>query len=124
MRQVVRYTCEECNTEHWSPDEAESCEVNCRESRIKRETRILEEKRWHGLGHDLWYENGMRHAPRVDPMEFGSHDYENFDGTSNCKHGCGCWMGSSRSGGPVNPFGACPANPVTNKPTQPKANET
>jgi len=30
--------------------------------------------------------------------------------TSDCERGCGCWMGSSRSGGPegIDPFGACP----------------
>ena len=38
--------------------------------------------------------------------------------TSDCEHGCGCWMGNSRSGGPdgVSPFGACPNNPTPKAP--------
>lgn len=47
------------------------------------------------------------------PKEYGKHEYAEHDGTSDCKHGCGCWMGPSRSGGPVglDPFGKCPKNP-------------
>jgi DNA-directed RNA polymerase subunit RPC12/RpoP len=42
----------------------------------------------------------------------GCEDDDNFF-TSDCEHGCGCWMGSSNSGGPkgVDQFGACPENP-------------
>lgn len=45
----------------------------------------------------------------------GTHYYPGAQGgqffTSDCANGCGCWMGSSRSGGPdgVDPFGKCPA---------------
>ncbi len=37
--------------------------------------------------------------------------------TSDCAHGCGCWMGGSRSGGPdgVDPFGDCPKNPESDE---------
>ena len=33
--------------------------------------------------------------------------------TSDCKYGCGCWMGQSSSGGPegIDPFGSCPKAP-------------
>lgn len=48
----------------------------------------------------------------------GSHFYPGCEGdgesfyTSDCEHGCGCWMGSSRSGGHegVDQFGQCPNN--------------
>jgi len=32
--------------------------------------------------------------------------------TSDCDHGCGCWMGATRSGGPagLDPLGECPNN--------------
>jgi len=45
--------------------------------------------------------------------EYGGHRYESHEGTSDCKHGCGCWMGPFRSGGPIglDPFGKCPKNP-------------
>lgn len=48
--------------------------------------------------------------------DFGGHKYAT-DGTSNCEHGCGCWMGSSHSGGPVglDPLGQCPGNPLDGK---------
>ncbi len=44
--------------------------------------------------------------------EYGEHAYADHI-SSDCAHGCGCWMGSSRSGGPVglDPGGACPKNP-------------
>ena len=45
----------------------------------------------------------------------GKHKYAD-DGTSDCAHGCGCWMGPFRSGGPdgIDPFGKCPkAPPIT-----------
>jgi len=49
--------------------------------------------------------------------EYGNHDYGNQVGTCDCKHGCGCWMGPARSGGPlgVDPFGECPGNPKDGK---------
>lgn len=38
------------------------------------------------------------------------HRYADYDGTSDCANGCGCWAGPFRSGGPagVDPLGACP----------------
>lgn len=59
----------------------------------------------------------LRIDPKVEP-NVGGHHYPGCETndeffTSDCAYGCGCWMGSSRSGGPdgVNPFGACPARP-------------
>lgn len=53
--------------------------------------------------------------------EYGPHKYAEHDGTSDCKYGCGCWMGPSRSGGPdgLDPFGVCPGNPKDGKPLGP-----
>ena len=50
--------------------------------------------------------NGREHRKYKD---FGLHEYASA-GTSNCAHGCGCWAGPARSGGPVgvDPFGLCP----------------
>jgi len=50
----------------------------------------------------------------------GCEDPKDFF-TSDCKHGCGCWMGSSRSGGPdgVDPFGKCPENPEPDNKSEP-----
>jgi len=62
---------------------------------------------------DRWIENGKEQTcDLVDPDKFGEHDYDE-EGTSDCKHFCGCWAGPARSGGPVNPFGRCPKNPIT-----------
>jgi len=49
--------------------------------------------------------------------EYGEHKYADHDGTSDCQHGCGCWMGPARSGGPtgLDPFGICPNNPKDGK---------
>ncbi len=49
--------------------------------------------------------------------EYGGHQYADHDGASDCKHGCGCWAGPSRSGGPagIDPFGKCPKNPLDGK---------
>ncbi len=60
-----------------------------------------------------WVEDGnKRTAPAVDPEKFGDHDYgENPYSTDDCRHGCGCWAGESRSGGPIDPWGPCPNNP-------------
>lgn len=48
----------------------------------------------------------------IDPSKFGPHVYPYPGGTSDCAYGCGCWMGPSRSGGPVDPFGPCPNHPI------------
>lgn len=55
--------------------------------------------------------NGRDHLKYED---FGNHEYAKHDGTSDCAHGCGCWAGPARSGGPVgvDPFGKCPDNPL------------
>lgn len=58
----------------------------------------------------IWFEEGRMNTSNVDPKEFGPHKYADHDGTSDCQYGCGCWMGPSRSGGKVDPFGACPNN--------------
>ncbi len=49
--------------------------------------------------------------------EYGPHKYAGHDGTLNCQHECGCWMGPSRSGGPIglDPDGKCPGNPLDNQ---------
>lgn len=49
--------------------------------------------------------------------EYGGHKYANHDGTSDCEHGCGCWMGPARSGGPtgLDPGGTCSRNPKDGK---------
>jgi len=57
-----------------------------------------------------WHEDGVMHTSNVDPKKFGKHKYADHDGTSDCEYGCGCWMGPSRSGGKVDPFGPCPNN--------------
>ena len=46
--------------------------------------------------------------------EYGGHKYSGHDGRNDCTRGCGCWVGSSNSGGPLglDPFGTCPNNPV------------
>ena len=71
--------------------------------------------RWEKAGHDVWVANGkICHAPKLPPELFGPHDYGYYDGTSDCGHGCGCWVGPWASGGQVNPFGPCPRNPKAN----------
>jgi hypothetical protein len=49
------------------------------------------------LGHEL---KGHFYPGAQDEFEF----------TSDCAHGCGAWMGSTRSGAPegIDPFGRCP----------------
>ena len=51
------------------------------------------------------------------PKEYGGHQYADHNGTSDCKRGCGCWMGPTNSGGPtgLDPFGKCPKNPKDKK---------
>jgi hypothetical protein len=111
MRQVVRYICDVCSREHPTPEMAMHCEGQDRDYKLKREVAVALEKKWTDEGHDVWHEHGgIRHAPRVDPKKFGSHDYGKDHKTSDCGHKCGCWMGPAASGGPVNPFGACPKN--------------
>lgn len=64
-------------------------------------------------GHAVWIEDGdVKHSYRVPPELFGPHNYPYYGGTSDCSHGCGCWSGQSRSGGPVDPAGPCPKNPI------------
>lgn len=64
-------------------------------------------------GWALWIENGVWFtAPRIDRRKFGPHAYYNYgyeQGIRDCP--CGCFMLSSSSGGPVDPFGPCPNNP-------------
>lgn len=46
--------------------------------------------------------------------EYGPHKYDDdIHHTSDCKNGCGCYMGPAMSGGPagVDTFGECPKNP-------------
>ena len=73
----------------------------------------IEDAKAKGLAY--WIENGtVCTCTPVDGTLFGSHHYT-MDGTSDCAHGCGCWMGGFASGGPVDPFGACPRNPLAAK---------
>lgn len=64
-------------------------------------------------GFAVWIEWGKWYtAPKIDPRKFGGHAYADGGygrGIRDCP--CGCVMGSSSSSGPVDPFGACPANP-------------
>lgn len=48
-----------------------------------------------------------------EKKEYGGHSYAS-EGTSDCSHKCGCWMGGFQSGGPLglDPRGDCPNNPV------------
>ena len=79
----------------------------------ERESIQAERIFWESQGHTVWYEySGIKHAPVVDKAKFGNHRFADHDGTSDCKYGCGCWMGPSRSGGPVDPGGRCPNNPI------------
>lgn len=78
----------------------------------EREKEKEEEKKLRKEGYDVWAEYGGRKiAKHVDSEKFGPHKYIDCDGTSDCEYKCGCWMGPSRSGGPVDPWGACPKNP-------------
>lgn len=109
--QVTKYVCEVCGKEFSNPEAAKEHEERCKAIEKERRKREAEEKKWIKKGHSIWHEDGvMKHAPRVNPKKFGPHSYDP-GGTSNCFHGCGCWMGAWRSGGKVDPFGACPNNP-------------
>ncbi len=46
--------------------------------------------------------------------KYGEHKYREDDGMGECQFGCGCFMGSCHSGGPLglDPFGKCPNNPI------------
>lgn len=64
-------------------------------------------------GYSTWIEWGIWYqAPTVDPRN-RAHDYEMPQawefGLHDCR--CGCYMGSSSSSGPVDPFGKCPLKP-------------
>jgi hypothetical protein len=45
--------------------------------------------------------------------------------TSDCRHGCGCWAGPTRSGGPegIDPFGDCPRHPGRPRGVSPLSSE-
>ncbi len=64
-------------------------------------------------GYSIWIENGVYYtAKTVNKKKFGPHAYDEggyYLGIHNCP--CGCYMGSSSSSGPVDPFGPCPMNP-------------
>lgn len=66
-------------------------------------------------GWAYWVEDGVWYKCRaVSPKKFGRHAYDNGGyerGIIECP--CGCWMGRYNSGGPVDPFGCCPKNPLT-----------
>lgn len=65
-------------------------------------------------GYSIWIENGIWYtAPTVDSKKFGGHAYDNGGyekGIRDCS--CGCSMLRTFPSGPVDPFGACPANPL------------
>jgi hypothetical protein len=65
-------------------------------------------------GMAVWIENGVYYTNRkVNPKKFGGHEYDNGGyekGIRECK--CGCRMYDCESSGPVDPFGACPKNPL------------
>jgi len=53
---------------------------------------------------------------------YGKHKYSDpVNGRSDCKYGCGCWVGSFSSDGPlgVDIFGLCPNNPMDGEPLRP-----
>lgn len=83
-----------------------------------------------GEGQILTRKTQVRQAhpdwPAADAPRF-PHDYPGAPGynpkdpgecyTSDCRYGCGCWAGPSRSGGPegVDPFGECPKHKEAGK---------
>jgi len=115
MKTVTKYICEVCHREYPTTQDALNCEFS-QKHKIAAEERAKRARKMEKLkneGNDVWYENGMKYAPTVDSTKFGPHKYADHDGTSDCQYSCGCWMGPCRSGGKVNPFGACPNNPKT-----------
>ena len=98
MREITVYECEICGQYLKSKAAMQQHEEACK---------------WKREGHSVWYENGeVCHAEKIPETLFGPHGYTH-DGTSDCSHGCGCWAGPTRSGGPVNPLGPCPLNPIS-----------
>lgn len=65
------------------------------------------------IGFSVWIENGVYfQAPTVDASKYGNHAYDGGGyerGVRSCS--CGCYMHSTSSGGPCDPFGPCPENP-------------
>lgn len=62
---------------------------------------------------DVWNEyTGIKAALKLDPGEFGPHDYDFDKYGSRCGRKCGCFIGESMSGGPFLPSGPCPNNPI------------
>ncbi|MCH8247046.1 MAG: hypothetical protein IH951_11640 [Bacteroidetes bacterium] len=116
---VSGYECERCFKTYSTISEALDCEASDQEHREDMLRKKNEEEGpWLKQGHDIWYEySGMQHAPTVDTEKFGSHDFPNEHGTSDCSYACGCWMGPARSGGKTSPHGACPNNPKGNEVT-------
>jgi len=117
MKQVIKYVCEICHKEYLNKQDA----IDCENSTVHKEwqkqkceqDKLITELIDKGMA--VWWEyDGMKHALKVDETKFGPHEYDpDHDVTSDCKYGCGCWMGPCRSGGMVDPFGACPKNPKT-----------
>ena len=69
-------------------------------------------------GYSVWIESGVWYtSPTVDPKKFGGHAYDDGgyeQGIRDCS--CGTYMlGSSSGGQTVDPFGACPNNPIDPK---------
>lgn len=68
-------------------------------------------------GWSRWIEEGVWFtAPKVSSRDFGAHAYGKGGygrGITDCP--CGCFMLSSSSGGPVDPFGPCPRNPKSKR---------
>ncbi len=69
-------------------------------------------------GFSVWIECGVWYtAPKLLKKDFGPHTFNMphafDDGVRDCP--CGCWILSSSSGGPIDPFGPCPLNPITPK---------
>lgn len=103
MKEIKSWECEFCGKVIQNKEAATQHEEMCR---------------WIKAGHAVWIENEkVCHAPKIPEELFGPHSYEEYC-TSDCAHGCGCWMGDSRSGGPVDPFGPCPMNPMMNRGTR------
>jgi len=97
MKEIKGYECDICQARFWH---------------IKAIAQHEEACKWEHAGEVVWYEDGrVMHAPGIPSGVFGPHDYKS-KGTSDCANGCGCWAGPARSGGPVDPLGPCPRNPL------------
>jgi len=116
---VKKYVCDFCERQHDSVILAKMCEKMCKQIRKATEInscKLTDEqekiKKLESKGFAVWFEDGnLKYAKKINPKEFGRHQYDSGH-TSDCAYGCGCWMGSFRSGGRVDPFGACPNNPI------------